>query len=379
MGSFKCVLLSLALTLVSVACSTSGATPGGVSDAGPAVVDAGSGKDVDAAAATVGVTTRTWTDMTRPTPANGTAAAKTSRTLVTEVWYPTSAHGVSPIRDAPLAPGGPYPLVLFVHGSGSGRQVYSYLTIGLAQAGYVVAAADFPLTAMSTPGGSSDLHVSDEVGDLSFLCDQLKAASGDASDALKGAVDGLGYAVVGHSTGGAVAELAAFAGDDAQITHDPRVVAVVPLSGDACMFDPAFFKSRAVPIFAIGATNDLFVRFANSGQWVMDNTNPPHLLADLVGGQHIYFTDITFLTDGDLGPVPTGPTSDLAVTLQAYGDAGACLPVPEAGTAPALTAATQHAFVIQLVTAYLDAEMKHDSAQLSGILAAKNPLIVFQQ
>ncbi len=100
----------------------------------------------------VGVTTRTFIDTTRPTPANGTAAAQTSRTLVTEIWYPTSATGISPIRDAPLAPGGPYPLVLFVHGSSSGRTVSTFLTIALAQAGYVVAAADFPLTALSTPG-----------------------------------------------------------------------------------------------------------------------------------------------------------------------------------------------------------------------------------
>jgi pimeloyl-ACP methyl ester carboxylesterase len=410
------IALALALLAAAASCSTSGATSsgngsadGGVSpgsdagsDAGTNVgLDAGShpgsdagtnagsdsgsnvgsdaGTGTDAAAYAVGVTTRTFTDTTRPTPANGTAPAKTSRTLVTEIWYPTSATGTSPIRNAPLASGGPFPFVLFVHGSSSGRTLYTFLTIGLAQAGYVVAAADFPLTAMSTPGGSSDLQVSDQVGDLSFLCDQLKAVSGTAGDALNGAVDGLSYAVVGHSTGGAVAELAAFAGDDAQIKHDPRVAAIVPLSGDACMFDPSFFKSRAVPVFAIGASDDLFVRFANSGKWVMDNTNAPHLLAELVGGQHIYFTDFTLLPDSALNPIPTGPTSDLAVTLRAYGDAGACVPIPAAGTDPMLPAATEHTLAIQLVRAYLDAEMRHDSTQLNGILGANNPDVVITQ
>jgi predicted dienelactone hydrolase len=334
----------------------------------------------DAPLNAVGVTTRTFIDTSRPTPATGTAAAKTSRTLLTEIWYPTSASdaGATPVRDAPLAPGGPYPLVFFVHGSSSGRLFYTFLTIGLAQAGYIVAAADFPLTALSTPGGASDLHVSDEVGDLSFLCDQLKVASADAGDALRGAVDGLSYAVVGHSTGGAVAELAAFAGDDALVTHDPRVTAVVPLSGDACMFSSEFFKSRPVPIFAIGATNDLFVRFANSGEWVFDNSGEPHLLADLIGGEHMHFTDLN-VDDALLGPVPTGPTSDLAVTLQAYGDASACTPIPEAGTAPLQTIATQHALVIQLVRAYLDAELRHETALLGAVEAANNPLVVIQQ
>jgi pimeloyl-ACP methyl ester carboxylesterase len=354
----------------------------GCSKASANAEDAGTDAETVDAGPPVGVTTRTWVDTTRPTPANGTAPAQSSRTLVTEIWYPLSIvepPGTTTVRDAPLAAGGPYPLVLFVHGSSADRTQYTYLTTALAQHGYVVAAADFPLTALDTPGGPSDFHVSYQVGDLSFLCDQMKATSADPNDELSGAVTGTSYAVVGHSTGGAVAELAAFAGNDSMITHDPRVTAVVPLSGDACMFDAAFFKSRVVPVFAIGATNDLFVRFANSGQWVFDNTNPPHLLADLVGGQHIYFTDITFLQDSDLDPVPTGPTSPLAVTLDAYGDAGECLPVPPPGTAPALAPATQHALVIQLVTAYLDAEMKSDPSSLAAIEADSGPLVVLQQ
>ncbi|MGH7295097.1 MAG: alpha/beta hydrolase family protein, partial [Polyangiaceae bacterium] len=265
--------LCFALAAGSAGCSKSSASTPDAS-----TPDAG---DTDAVAAVVpvGVTTRTWVDTSRPTPQNGSAPALPSRTLVTDVWYPTAAPAQAEptITGAPLAPGGPYPLVLYVHGSSSDRETSSFLTIALARAGYVVAAADFPLTALGTPGGPSDLHVSDQVGDLSFLCDRLKAAAEDPGDALHGAVDGQSYAVVGHSTGGAVAELAAFGGDDALVTHDPRVAAVVPLSGDACMFDPPFFHTRGVPVFAIGASNDLFVRFANSGQWVFDNTSPPHL------------------------------------------------------------------------------------------------------
>jgi pimeloyl-ACP methyl ester carboxylesterase len=328
----------------------------------------------------VGVTTRTWTDTTRPTPQNGSQPAQSSRTLVTEVWYPTNATSATPptIRDAPLAPGGPYPLVLMVHGSSSTRTVSTFLTIGLAQAGYVVAAADFPLTALTTPGGPSDLGVSYQVGDLAFLCDSLEAASLDSADALHGAIAGDAYAVVGHSTGGTVAQLAAFAGDDAAIKHDPRVRAVVPLSGDACMFAPGFFKSRSVPMLAIGATDDLFVPLADNGQWAFSNSGPPHLLAKLVGGEHMGFTDIG-LPDGLLGPVPTGPTSPLATTLSAYGDASACLPVPEAGTDPLMPQATQHDLVVQLVRAYLDAQLRGAPAQLGALLAANNPLLVFEQ
>ena len=159
--------LSLAvLAAGSSGCSKSSATP----DAGTTASAASDAGDA-AAGVSVGVTTRTWIDTTRPTPQNGTAPAQPSRTLVTDVYYPTSAAqgpGIA-VMDAPLAPGGPYPLVLFVHGSSSSRTLYTYLEIGLAEAGYVVAAADFPLTAADTPGGESDLHVSDQVGDLELL------------------------------------------------------------------------------------------------------------------------------------------------------------------------------------------------------------------
>jgi hypothetical protein len=39
----------------------------------------------------------------------------------------------------------------------------------------------------------------------------------------------------------------------------------------------------------------------------------------------------------------------------------------------------QHALVIQLVSAYLDAQMRHDPGPLAALVAAKNPLVVFRE
>jgi pimeloyl-ACP methyl ester carboxylesterase len=366
--------LGLSLTLVLVACG------GGGSSTEP---DAGSGAPADAAPPpprgpfAVGVTRRSWVDDSRPTPANGSEPAHPGRTLVTQVWYPAvgDASSTDAVTDAPLVPGGPFPLVLLVHGSGSNRFAYSYLTTALAHDGFVVAAADFPLTAMSTPGGSSDLHVTDEVGDLSFLCDTLAAAAADPADALHTAVDGQHYAVVGHSTGGAVASLAAYAGDDELVHHDPRVAAIVPISGDACMFDASFFARRSVPVLVVGATNDLFVRVPNSGQYQFDNSAEPRLFAKLVGGQHVYFTDVP-LPDSILSPVPTAPDSPLAVTLRPYGDASECLPEPAEGMDPALDFDTQHALTIQVVSAFLAEQLRHDPSALDALRADHDPALV---
>jgi dienelactone hydrolase len=327
----------------------------------------------------VGVTTRTFVDHTRKTPANGNEPEHPERSLDTNIWYPTSGDASSDATtpDAPLV-GGPWPLVLFVHSSSGTRSGYTYLTTGLAHVGYVVAAADFPLTAGVTPGGASDLHVTDQVGDLSFLCDSLTSAAADSGELLHGAVDGARYAVVGHSTGGTVAELAAFAGDDDAIKHDPRVAAVIPLSGDACMFDAPFFKKRSVPIFIIGGTDDLFVRLPNNGQWVFDNTGAPHLLAKLVGAQHIFFTE--FMLDDELvGPTPTLPDSPLSVTLRAYGSGAECSPTPPGGTDPKMAFETQHELTLQLVTAYLELQLRNRPEPLAAQLSGSNPLVVFEQ
>jgi predicted dienelactone hydrolase len=284
---------------------------------------------------TVDVMTRTFVDTTRPTPANGTAPASSQRRLVTDIWHPTS--------------GGPFPLIVFVHGSTTSRKQSTFLTQALAEAGYVVVAADFPLTAGSTPGGSSDLHVEDERGDVAFLADRAAAFAADETDPLHGAIDpAAGYAVVGHSTGGTVALLSAF-GD----AHDDRVRAAVTISGDSCFFAPAFFTRRAVPLLSLTGSRDLFVPPPDNARRTYDLAGPPKMFASLVGGNHMFFTDFE-IDDAQIALPPTTATSDLAVTLAKYGDGAACSPIPAPSTDPPMAFADEHDWAARIITDYLD-------------------------
>src|SRR5262249_32746799 len=157
-------------------------------------------------------------------------------------------------------------------------------------------------TALSTPGGSSDLHVEDETGDVKFLADQAAALT----DTLKGAVDPkAGYSVVGHSTGGTVALLMAYGH-----AHDDRVRATVPISADSCFFAESFFKTRSVPILALTGSNDLLVPPPDNIERTYGLAAPPKVFAELVGGSHMGFTDFP-LDDADLGLTPTDASSDL--------------------------------------------------------------------
>lgn len=314
----------------------------------------------------VAVSERAWADDSRPTPENGSEPALAGRHLPTTLWYP--AAGPDPQNDAALDPrGAPYPLVLFVHGSGGNRKQSTFLTEALAARGYVVAAADFPLTAVSTPGGASDLHVDDQLGDLRFLADQVSAAVADPSDPLHGAIDpAAGYSVVGHSTGGAIALLSAYA----ESPHDNRVRAAVGLSAEACFFDEGFFRTRALPVLFVVGTGDLFVPPENTGERAFALAGQPKALAVLRGGTHIHFTDYN-LDDPVLGPMPTTPQDDIARALASYGDGAACSPTPApTGDAP-MPIDQQHDATSALVGAFLDAEVRHRPAALRAL--AKTP------
>ena len=328
----------------------------------------------------VGVTTRELVDDSRSTPANGDVPASPSRTLPTDIWYPAipgpagagvDANGA--MRDAPLDPAGaPYPLVFFVHGSMSFRDQSTFLTTALARAGYVVAAADFPLTAASTPGGPSDLHFDLQVGDVAFLADRLAAASRDATDLLARAIDPAGgYAVSGHSTGGTVALLAAYAPD----MHDPRVRAAIALAPCACFLDPPFFRTRSVPLLVMAGTDDLLVPYSDNGRRAYDLAPPPKVFALLVGGTHLFFSD--FDIPDNLFPLePTTSDSDIAVTVRRYGTGQPCNSIPAPGTDPLTTIDAQHARTTALVTAFADRVFRRDTRTLAGLEAAHDPLLV---
>jgi dienelactone hydrolase len=265
----------------------------------------------------VATSEQTFVDTTRGTPANGDAPDSPVRTLPTTIWSPQGP--------------GPFPLVLFVHGSSGFRGQSAWLMNALASDGYVVAAADFPLTSLVTPGGPSDWHVEDQPEDLRFLADQLHAKD---------------YAVVGHSTGGTVALLAAQAPDQ----HDDRVRAAVSLSGDSCFFGDSFFSTRALPLLIVDATRDQLVPATTNGARSFALSRPPKMRAVLQGGTHLFFTDLT-LPDS-LGS-PTLLTDPLARTLARYGGGSGCAAFAPSAD-PLLAIADQHRLAALAVRGFLD-------------------------
>lgn len=125
--------------------------------------------------------------------------AREDRALVTEVWYPaldsrpqTGEAGAS--RQAEPDPvGGPYPLVVFVHGNGGTRLDMPYLMIHLASHGYVAAALDH------VEGDAHWPSLVDRPLDVLLAIDRLAAA---VPDGLAAIIDGQRVGLAGFSYGG---------------------------------------------------------------------------------------------------------------------------------------------------------------------------------
>ncbi len=302
-----------------------------------------------------------WTDSSRATPANGSVAARPQRSFATDITYPEMPSNAQR-----------RPLVVFVHGVDSNRRQSTFLTRFLAEAGYAVLAADFPLTARSTPGGATDAHAEEQARDIAFLVDQL-ANPENAHAPWAASLNASKYVVVGHSTGGAVALVAGFAPD----YHDPRVAGVIALSPDACFFSHAFFSTRAVPLAIIGATNDRFSPFANNAEWAYQNSSAPHALATLRGGNHIYFTDYC-LPDWLIAPLYGLDDAALNATMARYGPGTGC-GAPPTHDLPALSCSNQHALAETLVLAFLNEMLRGESRGVNTIMGNHGPVSVAAQ
>lgn len=215
-------------------------------------------------------------DPSRPTSPNSDFPGSDTRPLKGAAWYPDT--------------GGPYPLVVHVHGFTSNHRNGAYLARHLASHGYVVVAVDHPLTHMFAPGDPNARDVINQPGDVSFLIDTLSTRPGEIDPALQGRVDGDRIAVMGISLGGLTATLAGY---HPQL-GDERIDAVVAIAGPTAFLTPAFFQSRSLPFLMLAGDADALVPWKANARSVLDRI-PGGQLLTLADGSHTGFAGGTAL------------------------------------------------------------------------------------
>jgi predicted dienelactone hydrolase len=234
---------------------------------------------------TPGVQTISWTKDSVVMPG-------TPRTLDTIIWYPapkgsgpiTSAFGA--VVGAPLDPsGGPYPVVLFSHGSCGYPAQSLFLTPLLASRGFIVVAPPHPgntifeFPTCGTPAAQTAAFL-ERPADMIFVLDQIIAAGQDPTSLFHGVVDGSRVAMTGHSFGGLDVYLVT--------ERDPRVTIAVPMA-PAALTKPHLDVPSLTMIGAIDTqVNNTLTRAA------YDASVTPKLLVEIEHAGHFAFSDGCF-------------------------------------------------------------------------------------
>jgi dienelactone hydrolase len=233
----------------------------------------------------VGVREIRFTKPSAVNPAN-------ERVLDTVVWYPTT-HGASPVDpqyrgvfDAPLeGSGGPYPLLLFSHGSCGYPLQSTFLLPQLASYGYVVVAPPHPgNTVFEYPacgtGPAQSASFVERPADVLFVLDQVLALSGSPGSPLAGAIDPDRIGMSGHSFGGLTTYLVQ--------EREPRIKVALPFA-PAVLFDPAL----TVPsLTVVGEIDSVVDNVATRAAW--ERSRSPRYWAAIGDAGHYAFSDGCF-------------------------------------------------------------------------------------
>lgn len=242
------------------------------------------------------------------------------RQLDTYVFYPAPPGsgpvdpGANAVVDAPLDPsGGPYPVVMFSHGSCGYANQSAFLWPAVASRGYVVVAPPHPGNTIFDGGtcGSPNAQLASFVErpfDVVYALDRVLAGSADAAF-LAGSLDADRIAMTGHSFGG----LTTFR----TVAMDPRFKVAVPMApaiiGTPPLAIPAMLmvgaidsvvdNDAALALWAQGATPRIAVSIEHAGHYAFStgcfpgpDCNPPATLSqteahDLVRRWLIPFLD----------------------------------------------------------------------------------------
>ena len=204
------------------------------------------------------------------------------RLLLTTVYWPLPATTNQTLGEPPL--------VLIAHGLSLPGWGYELLARRIVGAGFVVAVVDFPGTS-GVVGNGNRADIVNQPADLSFVADRVIA--GDLPDGSRPPWPTVSptapIGVVGHSDGG----LTATAFGYNRSYRDPRVGAVVSLTGGIALFGGSYFDGTGTgpALLAAHPTGDETNPFSASTNLVGSHRSgaprSSRYLLTIQGGSHL--------------------------------------------------------------------------------------------
>lgn len=240
------------------------------------------------------------------------------RSLPVDVWYPTDATtgdtavytfipGValpseSAIQDAPLSADGPFPVVVYSHGSGGQSYIASFFTETLASHGFVVIAPNHvgntATEVLFGAGDEPEVVAYNRPADTAFVITEMLERSADAESPFFGFMDPDRIGMAGHSFGGftayaAAGGLPAVNADATSIPVDDRVDAIVAMAPVTSILPPNVLESITIPTMVITGTDDQTTPIDPESAQAFDRVSSGFAYrVDLDDAAHQSFTDV---------------------------------------------------------------------------------------
>jgi predicted dienelactone hydrolase len=255
----------------------------------------------------VGITERSFT---RPSSTTGA-----TRSISMLVWYPAlpgvpadAATRLGGRVDAtPARAAGPFPVLLFSHGSGGTPWQSSFLTAHLASQGFVVIAPNHPGNTVSdcqmaclpldAESRAAFLDsAANRPADISTALDNALALAGGADEQLAGMLSPDRVGVLGHSFGGWTAL--------EMLIRDPRFKAAAPMAPGVFAELLAVAHGVSAPTLIMAGDLDRLTRIADEQELSLSlkTGGGDHWFVVLRGAGHLSFTDLCGRIFGGCGP-----------------------------------------------------------------------------
>jgi predicted dienelactone hydrolase len=201
------------------------------------------------------------------------------RQFETTVWFPQSEEKER------------HPLIIYSHAFMSDRGDIQYILQHLSSRGYIVLAANYPLTNKASGDAILMADVVNQPADINFLINQITNPMTDIGKAFNHLIDENKIGVMGYSLGGLTSALAAY--HPTYINH--RIKAVVSIAGPSAMLGEAFYHNNSVPFMMVAGTSDQMTPFDDHAAVILKRINNS-VLVKIDRGSHMGFAGMaTFL------------------------------------------------------------------------------------
>lgn len=236
---------------------------------------------------------RSYVDAKRGIKASQGFAGSETRRIDLKVWYPADNAD------------GPHPLIIYSHGTFGFASNAMHFVKTLVDAGYVVAAPNYPLTSRNAHtkvkfADITDVH--NQVKDISFIIDSLLA-----DPELGPMIDAEKIGTTGHSLGAVTSYFATYA----MTKRDPRIKALVPIAGgdpvqtaldNGMGMGGSRHAEVSVPVLFLSADRDVFARMTGRPHTAYSRVEGPKYELLIKNGVHVWFRDGTDQPEGNKNP-----------------------------------------------------------------------------